>query len=172
MNKTSKTSFLAYILCSICIGMLCSTTVLAQKSDSIYYSSRAKKVSRTPTIKANIQSYRPNYNAALGYIPFNSALLNSKNTSPKPDKILTVSKVYPNPVDDQINVIIKLDRESTVTIKIMDLLGNEVVTLSNERLPSGEQTKTFTIPNRLNSGIYFLRIVAGAETIVKRISVL
>ncbi|PIG99626.1 hypothetical protein CS542_05140 [Pedobacter sp. IW39] len=34
----------------------------------------------------------------------------------------------------------------------MDLLGNEVVTLSNERLSAGEQTKTFTIPNRLNSG--------------------
>jgi len=54
----------------------------------------------------------------------------------------------------------------------MDLLGNEVVTLSNERLSSGEQTKTFTIPNRLNSGIYFLRIVTGSETVVKRISVL
>ncbi|MNR16687.1 hypothetical protein D3C85_1333060 [compost metagenome] len=54
----------------------------------------------------------------------------------------------------------------------MDLLGNEVVTLSNERISSGEQTKSYTIPNRLNSGIYFLKIVSGSETIVKRISVL
>lgn len=81
-------------------------------------------------------------------------------------------RVYPNPVDDQINLTIRLERESNLTIKIMDLLGNEVVTLSNERLSAGEQTKTFTIPNRLNSGIYFLRFVAGSETIVKRISVL
>ena len=31
---------------------------------------------------------------------------------------------------------------------------------------------TYTIPNKLNTGIYFLKIVAGGEPIVKRISVL
>jgi hypothetical protein len=98
--------------------------------------------------------------------------MNGKGNNIKQDKILVVTKVFPNPVDDQINLTYRLDRESMVSIKIMDLLGNEVVTLSNERSPAGEQTKTFIIPNRLNSGIYFLRIVAGPETIVKRISVL
>ena len=167
-----KITRLRTILCIICIGVFYSTAVLAQKSDSIYYISRTKKFSKTPTIKANIQSYKPTYNSTTGYIPFNSLLLNSKGAALKQDKILTVSKVYPNPVDDQINVVLRLDRESTLSIKIMDLLGNEVITLCNERIPAGEQTKTFTIPNRLNSGIYFLRFVAGAETVVKRISVL
>ena len=172
MNKTSKTAFLSYVIWCTCIGLLCGMPVLAQKSDSIYYSSRAKKVNRTPTIKANIQSYKPSYNTGLGYIPYNNSLINGKSNAVKQDKILSVSKVYPNPVDDQVNVILKLDRESSVSIKIMDLLGNEVITLANERMPAGEQTKSFTIPNKLNSGIYFLRIVCGAETIVKRISVL
>ncbi|MCD0490279.1 T9SS type A sorting domain-containing protein [Pedobacter sp. MC2016-14] len=171
MNKTSKTAFFAYVICCACISLLCSMPVLAQKSDSIYYSSRAKKVNRTPTIKANIQSYKPSYNAGLGYLPYNNSLLNAKG-SIKQDKILSVSKVYPNPVDDQVNVTLKLDREGVVSIKIIDLLGNEVITLANERMVSGEQTKSFTIPNKLNSGIYFLRIVCGAETIVKRISVI
>ncbi|MNU00497.1 hypothetical protein D3C86_1825280 [compost metagenome] len=65
-----------------------------------------------------------------------------------------------------------MDRESNLSVKIMDLLGNEIVTLANERIPAGEQTKSYTIPNRLNAGIYFLKIMSGNETVVKRISVL
>lgn len=169
MNKLSKITLCVYISCITCIGIMCSMDVMAQKSDSIYYNSKVKKVNKTPQIKANIQSYRP----VFDFIPYNSLLMsNSKTAASKSDKILTVLKVYPNPVDDQINVSLKLERETNLSIKVMDLLGNEVITLMNERSPSGEITKSFTIPNRLNSGIYFLRIVAGAETSVKRISVL
>ena len=168
MNKLSKIALCVYVLCITCVGVLCSLSAMAQKSDSIYYSNKAKKINKTPQIKANIQPYRP----VFGFIPYNSLLVGSNKAAAKPDKLLTVLKVYPNPVDDQINVTLKLERESNLSIKIMDLLGNEVITLTNERAPSGEITKSFTIPNRLNSGIYFLRVVAGAETSVKRISVL
>jgi hypothetical protein len=169
--KLQKTLLLK-LLCISCVVVFSSINTLAQKSDSIYYISRSKKVSKTPTIKANVQSYKPTYNSILGYIPFNSVLLNNKGNSIKQEKALTVSKVFPNPIDDQISLTYRMDKEGMLTIKIMDLLGNEVVTLCNERSAAGEQTKTFMIPNRLNSGIYFLRIVAGAETVVKRISVL
>jgi hypothetical protein len=170
MNIKPKRTLLFQLLCILCVGVFSSIHAFAQKSDSVYYISRSKKVNRTPTIKANIQSYKPNIN--LGYIPFNSLLLNNKPNGVKQEKVLTVSKVSPTPIDDQISLTYRLDRESVLSVKIIDLLGNEVVTLSNERSTAGEQTKTFTIPNRLNSGIYFLRIIAGAETVVKRISVL
>lgn len=168
MNKLSKITLGIYVLCITCVGVMCSMNAMAQKSDSIYYSTKSKKIGRTPQIKANIQPYRP----VFGFIPYNNILLNGNKSGAKPDKLLTVLKVYPNPIDDQINVTLKLERESNLSIKIMDLLGNEVITLTNERAPSGEITKSFTIPNRLNSGIYFLRVMAGAETSVKRISVL
>lgn len=169
MNKLSKITLLRHVFCIMCIGVFGSANVLAQRSDSIYYSNKSKKVNNTPQIKTNIQPYRP----VFGFIPFSTFLFGpSKASLTKQDKILTVLKVYPNPIDDQINVTLKLERETILSIKIMDLLGNEVITLSNERYPSGEITKSFNIPNRLNSGIYFLRIVAGAETSVKRISVL
>lgn len=149
----------------------CGSTVFAQKSDSISNNARYRRFGKTPQIKVEVPSYRPNYiPGSSPFTPYNS-VSRSKSTG-KPDKILSVLRVYPNPVDDQINLTLRLERESSVSIKIMDLLGNEVVTLSNERLSAGEQTKTFTIPNKLNSGIYFLRFVVGAETIVKRISVL
>ena len=130
-----------------------------------------KRIIKTPQIKGDVPSYRPNYSTGSTFTPYSSATSHGKN-GVKADKILSVLKLYPNPVDDQINLVIRLERDANISIKVMDLLGNEVVTLANERLSSGEQTKTFTIPNRLNSGIYFLRIVTGSETVVKRISVL
>ncbi|WP_285058607.1 T9SS type A sorting domain-containing protein [Pedobacter ginsengisoli] len=155
------------------MSTLGSLSVFAQKPDSSINSIRSKRINKTPQIKASVPSYRPKY--GLGFIQY-SDLISSAKTIPqnpaKAEKILTVLKVYPNPVDDQINLILRLDRESNLSVKVMDLLGNEVVTLSNERIQSGEQTKNYTIPNRLNTGIYFLKIVAGAETVVKRISVL
>lgn len=167
MNIKTKTVSLIRLLCIFCIGVFCSTPVFAQRSDSTL---KYKRYIKTPQIKGDVPSYRPNYSTTPSFVSYNSPL--SHKPGGRQDKILTVIRVYPNPVDDQINLTLRLEKESNISIKIMDLLGNEVVTLSNERLSAGEQTKTFTIPNKLNSGIYFLRFVAGTETIVKRISVL
>ncbi|MET1057053.1 MAG: T9SS type A sorting domain-containing protein [Pedobacter sp.] len=172
MNTKIKTISLIHLICIICISVLCSASVFAQRSDSIASVSKYKRIIKTPQIKGDVPSYKPNYTPGSQIPSYNSLVSHNKPGGSKADKILSVLRVYPNPVDDQINFILRLERESNISIKIMDLLGNEVVTLSNERLSAGEQTKTFTIPNRLNSGIYFLRFVAGSETIVKRISVL
>jgi len=173
MNTKTKTVSLSHVICILCISVCCGTSVFAQRSDSINNSSKYKRIIKTPQIRGDVPSYRPNYiSAGTSFTPYNTVLSRNKQVAGKSDKVLSVIRVYPNPVDDQINLTLRLERESSISIKIMDLLGNEVVTLSNERLSAGEQTKTFTIPNKLNSGIYFLRFVTGAETIVKRISVL
>lgn len=171
MKIQRKVARLLNISCILCMSVLCSVSVFGQKTDSSSVGIRAKKINKTPQIKGSVTTYKPKYN--FGYVQYNDII--SANKSPnnlKQEKILTVLKVYPNPVDDQINLILRMDRESNLSVKIMDLLGNEIVTLSNERIPAGEQTKSYTIPNRLNSGIYFLKIMSGTETIVKRISVL
>ena len=171
MKRKLPIAYFLNISCIICMSVLCSVSVFGQKSDSLSVGIRSKKINKTPQIKANVPTYKPKF--SVGYIPYNDLVSGNKNAnSPKQDKILSVLKVYPNPVDDQINIILRMDRESNLSVKIMDLLGNEIVTLANERIPAGEQTKSYTIPNRLNSGIYFLKIMSGSETIVKRISVL
>ncbi len=81
-------------------------------------------------------------------------------------------KVYPNPVADQLNLSYVLKKEGMVTIKILDVLGNEVSTLFNQRLAAGVQTNKFMIDSKLNTGFYFVRIISGSDSIVKRISVL
>lgn len=168
MDLQSKIAFSLRLLCTFCITLLASLTVYSQKIDTsrITIKPKAKVVSKVPQIKANIQPYRiPN----LGYTPSSSTSTNST----KPSKILTVLKVYPNPVvNDQINISLRLDRELMLSVKITDLLSNDVVRLANERVPAGEQTKTYTIPNKLNPGMYFLKIEAGGVPKVIKISVL
>ncbi len=173
MSKTNQITLLTHFLCILCMSIAGSVSVFAQKPDSSINSVRSKRINKTPVIKASVPTYKPKYNSS--YIQYSEVIASAKtNTSAsvRAEKILTVLKVYPNPVDDQINLILRIDRETNFSVKIMDLLGNEVVTLANERIQSGEQTKNYSIPNRLNTGIYFLKIVAGTETVVKRISVL
>lgn len=88
------------------------------------------------------------------------------------NKILTNVKVYPNPVSDQLNLSYFIIKDSNVTIKIMDVLGNEITTLFTERLSAGDQVNSFNIASRLTSGFYFIRVSVGSEIITKRISVL
>ncbi len=88
------------------------------------------------------------------------------------DKVLNNVKVYPNPVSDQLNLSYSISKDANVTIKIMDVLGNEITTLLTERLSAGDQANSFNIASRISSGFYFIRVSVAGEIITKRISVL
>ncbi|MXV17801.1 T9SS type A sorting domain-containing protein [Hufsiella ginkgonis] len=90
----------------------------------------------------------------------------------KDNKVLTNLKVFPIPVDDQINFSYHIAKDANVTIKVMDLLGNEIATLLSQKMSAGEQLNTFNISSKLTTGIYFIRFVVGNEPVIKRISVL
>jgi len=92
---------------------------------------------------------------------------------PKPDdKLLNSVDVYPNPVTDQINLRYVVSKNTNVTIKVVDVLGNDVRTLFSRRVDPGEQVGSFPIGNTLNKGFYFIRVIAGTETVIRRISIL
>ncbi len=103
---------------------------------------------------------------------FNPSFRSNRTPITENDKLISRVKVFPNPVSDQINLSFKLSKDNTVSIKLMDALGNEVMTLLSQRLDAGEQTHSFSIENKLSSGYYFIRLVAGSETVIKRVSVL
>lgn len=88
------------------------------------------------------------------------------------EKTLSDVKIYPNPITDQVNLSYTLRHDANITIRIMDVLGNPVVTLLQQRLPAGNQSNSFSLSNRLTSGFYFIRVTIGTESIIKRISVL
>lgn len=101
-----------------------------------------------------------------------SGAVTAKTVQQQDVKVLSNVKVYPNPVDEELNLSYFINKDSNVTIKIMDVLGNEIATLLSQRIPAGEQTNTFSIASRLSSGFYFIRLIAGNETVIKRVSIL
>lgn len=94
------------------------------------------------------------------------------SNSANDDKLLSNVKVFPNPVAEQINLSFRLNQQHSVAIKVMDALGNEVMTLLDQQLDAGNQNHSFDTNNKLTNGFYFIRVSAGTETVVKRISVL
>lgn len=87
------------------------------------------------------------------------------------DKLLQDVDVFPNPASDQLNFKFTLAHNSSVTIKIMDVLGNDVLNVVQERFETGEQKYSISIANKLPRGFYFARINAGTESVIKRISI-
>jgi hypothetical protein len=69
---------------------------------------------------------------------------------------------YPNPFNPITKIKYQLPEISFVTIKVYDVLGNEIATLVNEEKPAGEYNVEFRIDNlELTSGIYFYQLRAS-----------
>jgi len=72
----------------------------------------------------------------------------------------TVSQNYPNPYNPSTTISYEIPERNIVTIKIYDVLGNEIVTLLNEEKPAGSYEVEFTATN-LASGVYFYSLASG-----------
>ncbi len=78
---------------------------------------------------------------------------------------------YPNPFNPITNLEFGISNLGFVTLKVYDVLGNEVKTLVNENKPAGRYTVTFDGSN-LSSGIYFYKLEAGNFSEVKKMTLL
>src|SRR5690606_33540429 len=136
------------------------TTRIAQQNDEA-------QSSKTLLSDSEKRAQRSFFSNLRNFLPFR---LN--NNSVDNEKLLSSVKVFPNPIVDQISLSYRLSKRSTVSIKVMDALGNEVMTLLDQELDAGPQSHAFNTDNKLTNGFYFIRVSAATETVVKRISVL
>ena len=163
MSKTNQIALLLNFFCIICMSTLGSLSVFAQKPDSSINSIGSKRINKTPQIKASVPTYRPKY--GLGFIQY-SDLISSTKTIPqnpvKPEKILTVLKVYPNPVEKIFNIELPVAYGGNISLQIADPVG-KIYEINKFRLNSeGPRIFKVDISNMfLRSGIYFLRIHSG-----------
>ncbi|MGB5530684.1 MAG: S41 family peptidase [Ignavibacteriaceae bacterium] len=67
---------------------------------------------------------------------------------------------YPNPFNPSTTICYSIPILSLVTLKIYDVLGNEIVTLVNEEKSTGNYEVEFD-GTGLSSGIYFYKLLAG-----------
>jgi len=78
---------------------------------------------------------------------------------------------YPNPFNPSTTIKYQIPEKSFVTIKVYDVLGNELTTLVNEEKPSGSYEVEFDGTN-LTSGIYFYQLRAGKYVETKKMVLL
>jgi len=82
-----------------------------------------------------------------------------------------LSQNYPNPFNPSTTISYSIPQKSLVTLKVFDVLGNEVCTLINEERESGYH-QIDLIAEGLSSGIYFYRLQAGTFIETKRMVLL
>lgn len=78
---------------------------------------------------------------------------------------------YPNPFNPKTIITYQIPVEGFVTLKLYDVLGNEVSTLINEKKLAGTY-KVELDGSKLSSGIYFYKITSGNFVAVKKMSYL
>jgi hypothetical protein len=72
----------------------------------------------------------------------------------------SLSQNYPNPFNPSTTIKWQQPEVGFVTLKIYDVLGNEVITLVNEELTAGKHETVFDA-TRFSSGVYFYQLNAG-----------
>jgi hypothetical protein len=82
---------------------------------------------------------------------------------------------YPNPFNPSTMIQFNLETAANISLKVYNLLGNEVAVLASGHREAGRYTVSFGINNgtlNLPSGLYFYRLEAGALVSTKMLTLM
>ncbi len=88
-----------------------------------------------------------------------------------PPTKFVLAQNYPNPFNPTTKIKYSVPQASNTTIKVFDVLGNEIETLVNEEKPVGTYELTWNAAN-LPSGVYFYQLKAGSFIETKKMILL
>ena len=108
---------------------------------------------------------------------FKDPLANLEEDQPELPKRFALLSNYPNPFNPQTTIKYQMPKASSVTVKIYDLLGREVITLLNDQLKAAGTHSLIwdgqdKAGNTVSSGIYFCRFQAGDFKSVMKMALL
>ena len=83
----------------------------------------------------------------------------------------SLSQNYPNPFNPSTSIKFSILTSELVTLKVFDVLGNEVATLVNEEKPAGSYAVEFNA-SQLSSGVYFYKLEAGGFIETKKLTLI
>ncbi len=86
-------------------------------------------------------------------------------------KIYSLDQNYPNPFNPSTTINYQIPFDNLVTMKIYNILGQEVVTVVNEHQNAGRYQVSLNA-GKLSSGIYFYRIESGSFTALKKMLII
>jgi hypothetical protein len=97
----------------------------------------------------------------------NDAVTSVNDNDIIPTKI-SLSQNYPNPFNPATNIKFNLVESGYVSLKVYDILGNEVAELVNGELNAGVHNKVFNAGN-LSSGVYFYTLKTNSFKETKKL---
>ena len=90
-------------------------------------------------------------------------------TTSQPEDVI-LEKNYPNPVRSTTTIAYTLPEERKVSLRIYNVLGQEVATLVNGARSPGTHEVELDAAS-LSSGVYFYRLKAGSHTQSRKLSI-
>ncbi len=102
------------------------------------------------------------------YESYKAVGVKDKNIQPT---VYSLSQNYPNPFNPSTNIDFSIQKPGLVTLKVYNILGQEVTTLINKEMNTGTYTYSFNASN-LSSGVYFYSITSGSFKLTKKMLLL
>lgn len=78
---------------------------------------------------------------------------------------------YPNPFNPSTKISFYLEKDAETSLRVFDVLGNEVAVLVNGQMEKGYHEAEFNA-SKLASGMYIYRLTSGQNVAVKKMSLL
>jgi hypothetical protein len=83
----------------------------------------------------------------------------------------SLSQNYPNPFNPSTEIQYSIPKSGLVTLRVYNMLGQEIVTLVNQKQQAGSYTVNFDA-SKLASGVYLYRIQTGDFSLTKKMTLL
>ncbi len=93
-----------------------------------------------------------------------------QQTSAIPGKF-DLAQNYPNPFNPTTTIDYSVPQTGTVSLKVYNLLGQEIATLFSGVQQAGNHAAVFD-GSRLASGVYFYKLQAGSNAMTKKLVLL
>jgi hypothetical protein len=104
------------------------------------------------------------------FVPQDNANLINKNENQSPTGF-SLSQNYPNPFNPSTEIKYSIPQSGFVTLKVYNLLGQEIATLDNQEQAAGNYIVNFNAA-ALTSGVYVYKIQSGSFSLTKKLMLL
>ncbi|MBN8571377.1 MAG: T9SS type A sorting domain-containing protein [Ignavibacteria bacterium] len=112
--------------------------------------------------------YGATYTNSVIKAPISNLVGTNSISTEVPDKF-TLGQNYPNPFNPNTVINYNLPVAGFISLKVYDILGNEVATLVNTRQNAGSYSEEFDAGYfKLSSGVYFYKLQSGEFSETKR----